>query len=783
MRFVSWNVNGLRACMQKGFMEFFNAVNADFFCLQETKLQDGQIQLDLPGYEQYWNYAEKKGYSGTAIFTKHTPLSVAYGIGIPELDTEGRLITLEYPEFYLVTCYTPNAQRGLARIEHRLKWETAFQDYLADLDSRKPVILCGDLNVAHKEIDLKNPNSNRGSAGFSDAERDAFTKLLDCGFTDSFRHLHPDATGAYTWWSYMFNARHNNAGWRIDYFVVSNRTKEQIYSTPIYSDILGSDHCPVGLDMDISCNGGIWPSFENTEATTKHDEIPKTKSSGVKAAATLLCIALLLTGVYFIIPKPAPEPTTSTTTPSATEATQHVLTPPGGSPIRWVIYDKEPGYMLTAPSLHSSVLEISGFFEGDTFYKLDKVTIPNAINFWIRVYPTDLNEIAGCELNATLTDIAQSEMQPPGSDGYCNVSKYKDDVGNFAGWFVYGYIKRDAYIELELFSGNSIFQRASIIVSPIIDAENAQTMTTVELVDYAVHLKRMKTLAALQSPEVSVDRAFIWLFQQYPALLELSLRYDTVEKLQQHGKLYTQCQKVTDMLTTLSNSMCERFAPYTDFTYYDSDFISTQELVDRLLKQPQLETFLTEYSAMLSKNDLAVYQILRYLQSAVYRLEQQTDAAQVLLENYGKSSIIDFLIMQPEFLSKMSIQEAGQLFLKLRSRPEGLTTADLIHVITCLRDVRLSLLYNAPYTYENLRLQLLEMQVLEQQEGVIIQLLGYVNDQFGVTEEQVATAKALLKTDYYYSKMTETERKLLEYGPILYGDWINIPLGDLQSDS
>ena len=251
MKFISWNVNGLRACMQKGFQDYFDQSGADFFCLQETKLQEGQIQMDLPGYTEFWNYAQKKGYSGTAIFAKDPPLSVRYGMGIEELDTEGRLITLEYPEFYLVTCYTPNAQRELARIDHRLKWDEAFREYLAELDKTKPVIACGDLNVAHKEIDLKNPASNRGNAGFSDQEREGFTKLLDAGFTDTFRHLHPDATGAYSWWSYMFKARQNNAGWRIDYFIVSDRLADKITNASIFSDIMGSDHCPVGLELNI----------------------------------------------------------------------------------------------------------------------------------------------------------------------------------------------------------------------------------------------------------------------------------------------------------------------------------------------------------------------------------------------------------------------------------------------------------------------------------------------------------------------------------------------------
>ena len=249
MRFISWNVNGLRACMQKGFSDYFERENPDFFCLQETKLQAGQIDLQFEGYEQYWNYAQKKGYSGTAIFTKHTPLSVFYGMGIEALDTEGRLITLEYDDFYLVTCYTPNAQRELARLDFRLTWEKAFADYLCTLDAKKPVIVCGDLNVAHQEIDLKNPKSNKGSAGFSDEERGCFSSLLSRGFIDTFRYLYPDVTGIYSWWSYMFKARQNNAGWRIDYFLVSDRLKDRIDRASIHTDILGSDHCPVGLEL------------------------------------------------------------------------------------------------------------------------------------------------------------------------------------------------------------------------------------------------------------------------------------------------------------------------------------------------------------------------------------------------------------------------------------------------------------------------------------------------------------------------------------------------------
>lgn len=251
MKLISWNVNGIRACLDKGFLETFAALDADFFCLQETKAQPHQVTLELDGYEQFWYCAEKKGYSGTAIFAKHTPISVAYGVGVEELDHEGRLITLEYPNFFLLTCYTPNAQDGLKRLDHRMRWEDAFRAYLQSLDAKKPVIVCGDLNVAHQEIDLKNPKSNRGNAGFSDEERGKFTELLAAGFTDTFRALHPDATGIYSWWSYRYNARANNAGWRIDYFLVSDRLRGQIVETPIYCDIFGSDHCPVGLELSL----------------------------------------------------------------------------------------------------------------------------------------------------------------------------------------------------------------------------------------------------------------------------------------------------------------------------------------------------------------------------------------------------------------------------------------------------------------------------------------------------------------------------------------------------
>lgn len=251
MKLISWNVNGLRACIGKGFLDYFKEQQADIFCLQETKLQEGQIELELDGYHQYWNYAEKKGYSGTAIFTKEKPISVHYGIGIEEHDKEGRVITLEFEKFYMITVYTPNSQEKLARLDYRMKWEEDFKNYLLELDKKKPVIVCGDLNVAHKEIDLKNPKTNRKNAGFSDEEREKMTKLLESGFVDSFRYFYPNKTDIYSWWSYRFSARAKNAGWRIDYFLVSDRIKENMKGAEIHTEILGSDHCPVLLNIDL----------------------------------------------------------------------------------------------------------------------------------------------------------------------------------------------------------------------------------------------------------------------------------------------------------------------------------------------------------------------------------------------------------------------------------------------------------------------------------------------------------------------------------------------------
>lgn len=251
MKLISWNVNGLRACMGKGFLDFFNEADADVFCLNETKLQEGQIELELPGYRQYWNYAEKKGYSGVALFTKKEPLNVTYGIGVEEHDHEGRVITAEYDDFYLIAVYVPNSQRELTRLDYRMKWEEDFLKYILKLEKKKPVIYCGDLNVAHKEIDLKNPKTNHQNAGFTDEERACFSKVLESGYTDSFRFFYPDMTDIYSWWSYMFKSREKNAGWRIDYFVVSDKLEKNMKDAKIHTEIMGSDHCPVELDIDI----------------------------------------------------------------------------------------------------------------------------------------------------------------------------------------------------------------------------------------------------------------------------------------------------------------------------------------------------------------------------------------------------------------------------------------------------------------------------------------------------------------------------------------------------
>ena len=481
MKFISWNVNGLRACVQKGFLEYFSQVDADFFCLQETKLQDGQIDISFPGYEQYWCYAEKKGYSGTAIFTKHTPISVTRGIGVEELDNEGRVLTLEYPEFFLVNCYTPNAQRGLARLDHRMRWDEAFRSYLSSLDQQKPVVICGDLNVAHQEIDLKNPKSNRGNAGFSDEERESFTKTLECGFTDTFRHLNPDKTDAYTWWSYMFNARQNNAGWRIDYFLVSDRIKESIYKTPIYSDILGSDHCPVGLELDILCNGGIMsPDVLEYPTISASDGQPGI-SPFLKAILPCIALVAFLCGLL-LIPKDKPHPTLSDTPAETQQQDEETVATFPGLILNTNIQNPHFGYIpeeygqwkfqyykealqKTNPIITSGIsVKVEAFTDGKNTWRLGKIDVQSDLpeemtpNFWLRLeMPVSLQK----EFDGSWYPIPRLFSLSPivgiQDTGNFTVQLYFSNNG-VAGWFIYGTLPEGCILTvLHSETGESIY--------------------------------------------------------------------------------------------------------------------------------------------------------------------------------------------------------------------------------------------------------------------------------------------------------------------------------------
>ncbi len=535
MRFISWNVNGLRACVNKGFLDTFHQLDADFFCLQETKLQQGQIDLDLPGYEQYWCYAQKKGYSGTAIFTRHTPLSVSYGLGIEELDTEGRLITLEYQEFYLVTCYTPNAQRGLARIDHRLRWEDAFLAYLKDLDSRKPVIVCGDLNVAHQEIDLKNPASNRGNAGFSDEERAAFSRLLDNGFTDTFRHLYPDKTGAYSWWSYMFNARQNNAGWRIDYFLVSDRLKDSIFEAAIHPEFLGSDHCPVGLDLSTTCNGSIWaahtPQCEDTTAPegSKKDGSEKPSFSdyfrmGINLAACAMAAFLILSPLLFAKRTPTPPTPLQESTTAPTVA--------------------EPPILITQQLIHdiidrSGTLErlsyagsptdstIKEFFtnghEKWTLYGFSSAIPPlnssDSDNFHLQIVFTPEIQFSSSEKPVIMViDDSASSLETEGAASI-QTRYYLNEDGNIAGCFIYGTIIDTAKLVITSKYQNIVCTTTSIIKPP----SNYNTHELVNHIQFSGML-----LDAMTS---SVPNATRTLIDTNPFIQELLRRPDAVQEL------------------------------------------------------------------------------------------------------------------------------------------------------------------------------------------------------------------------------------------------------------
>lgn len=767
MRFISWNVNGLRACMQKGFPEVFDTLNADFFCLQETKLQEGQIALNLPGYEQYWCYAEKKGYSGTAIFTKHTPLSVAYGMGIPELDTEGRLITLEYKEFYLVTCYTPNAQRGLARIDHRLKWEDAFRGYLMDLDSKKPVILCGDLNVAHQEIDLKNPGSNRGNAGFSDEERGCFTKLLESGFTDTFRYLHPDATGAYTWWSYMFNARQNNAGWRIDYFLVSDRLKEQIFSTPIYPEILGSDHCPVGLDLDICCNGSIWSSFENTTKPSPKEEDKSSKSSGVKAAAAVLSAALVLLVAIIAFPRQSALPDTPSTgsTVSDTGAGQ-IQTLPFGPLFSCTVHSSELTQTGFSHPAISSTIRYIGFYDGTSFYRTDPISsaphdLACGFNFWIRVVPYSTEALQDSSLSIEYESLVQHAAVTD-----MRVTKYYSQDMQWQGWLVYGYVPRDGYVHVDLLDKDGfILDSQAVHIWPVLTADDAQFMTTAELVDFALHLEPLLYGFASSDSNYNMYTA-IW--DDFPALTELIFRDDLVSEIEAHSRSYPNCTSSSQELLEIAKLHAGKYAQYgTYLSRAEAEALSTEELVSYLSQHQGFTSYISAHWQE-AENIYSLYENAKYFNPVLAVLEERTDATEVLLSGFNDDLTTHFLMLQHVYMSQLSIPQAQQV---LDALCEGndistISTKNLAMVITNVYDIYTSLMLGNPYPYETLLQEFPPLKELENRVDAVTILLLYLTDTTNaVSTAQKDSASAILYKSACYDRMTQVEKELLDqYG-------------------
>jgi len=643
MKLISWNVNGLRACVQKGFLDFFHSADADFFCLQETKLQEGQITLDLPGYHQYWCCAEKKGYSGTAIFTKHTPLSVSYGLGVAELDTEGRLITLEYPEFYLVTCYTPNAQRGLARIDHRMRWDEAFRNYIAALDTKKPVILCGDLNVAHQEIDLKNPASNRGSAGFSDEERESFSKTLALGFTDTFRHLNPDATGAYTWWSYMFHARENNAGWRIDYFLVSDRVKDSVYKTPIYSDIFGSDHCPVGLEIDMLCNGGIcWPTDSQSATAPANSKGPDSKSSGVKAAAVVISAAMLVT-LCLLFPTLRPDTQDLPSDPSATTVTQvpevHLL--------NCTVFEDKLYYVFKLPSITASSFRIFEFFNETATYRVDNVPMPQdlpvtGMNFWIHVEPADPDLLRKCSLTATISEpFTESVFAPT----LYTTNTYTED-NRINGWMIYGYIPTDQYVSIELTdSKGSVMEYHLLRVSPVFTEADAHRMSTDLLLDHVLHMDAMDYSST--DLEAGLER-YVSLCSKYPTMHELLQRFDLTPVINTHTQNYPQCTQAAEYLYAIVEAHRQKVAAYgTYLSYNEATSLPTKQLIYSLLNSEDFARYLAEMRSA-GKTDAEIYTYAETFVPALSIMKGRDDAIPQL-ELYSHLEVAAFLLSRLEY--------------------------------------------------------------------------------------------------------------------------------------
>lgn len=549
MKFISWNVNGLRACVNKGFLESFYQLEADFFCLQETKLQEGQIELELPGYYQYWCYAQKKGYSGTAIFTKHQPLNVAYGLGIEALDTEGRLITLEYQEFYLVTCYTPNAQRELARIEHRLAWESAMLEYLKKLDQLKPVIYCGDLNVAHQEIDLKNPASNRGNAGFSDQERSAFSKLLSSGFTDSFRHLYPDVSGAYSWWSYMFKARQNNAGWRIDYFVVSDRLKGAIADATIHPDIMGSDHCPVGLELDTTCNGSIWspetnrPQSHSDDKADRNSPVGSVKKSGLIILGILPALLLILSIFLIREWKPVQE------LPNETTVTVAPLTELIGE----IRYPSEPLEVLVVPSVLAAHAPEFYFRIGNEVFQPVAPVADFSIYERMPTFCAIVTFGAECSFSAdTLPQVQyrQSLGTVYFYEPYLIHQFFYDHDGSIGGFLLMGDIPKDITSTLTVCYSNKI-STETLNITAEHDPQDYEKYTTEALVDA---LGTNQTLSRLQ-PYAIIDGEIHFNLVHYD--LEYFMTHN-----QAAAELLTRDDAVDTLFDALNEISVSAFSPY-----------------------------------------------------------------------------------------------------------------------------------------------------------------------------------------------------------------------------
>ena len=693
MKFVSWNVNGLRACIQKGFLDVFNEMNADFFCLQETKLSEGQLQLDMPGYEQYWCYAEKKGYSGTAIFTKHTPLSVTYGIGAPELDNEGRVITLEYKEFFLVTCYTPNAQRELARIDHRMKWDDAFRAYLQSLDAQKPVVLCGDLNVAHQEIDLKNPAANRGNAGFSDQERESFQKTLDLGFTDTFRHLHPGETGRYSWWSYMFKARENNAGWRIDYFLISDRLQGDLYRADIHSSVLGSDHCPVSVNLDTLVNGGIWSPDAGPAKVIEPEPKPKkqTKASASNAKALAAfggIVAVLLLAVLLWQPVSA------------------LFTPVGNIPsvnffsFPVTVYDKPLGMAI---SLFSSSSDFEYYPEYGLNYDYDIQIVPTTssirisdgennyfvdftdfsamldYNFWLRVDIPD--ELIGTETEWTLKLASTDSSEIGLIQAYRVVPYYGDSAMEYQqGWFVTGEIKDDASVTLTISAPDYPLNAHVLTLKPYLTYSEACRLTAQELLDYinAHDTIRNNMTGYVFDPLSSfsfdgyVDKTFSKLSASYPVLTAFLEKPNVIATLMDSdyevAYYFLYATAFRDLMTpeegarlvTGHYSSC----PY-GVLYEDPDLIydgmTTGELLKNLIDYPWCN-----YMASIS-TETAVW-VYEY-ERTNYRLFQELESREDIIDTLLNSTILadtsyavlpTVLLSHEVYRAKMTPQQEGQ---------------------------------------------------------------------------------------------------------------------------